>query len=212
MTWTPTRSGKCFHSSLRARVMVEGSAGSIPAANKLCWCLVGLDDVLSHHRRCVQLAFCGLYSLAAKWDVRRSHTDKLQKAPFTPSQLHLCVNRVLSCKHDYWMICGPNRLTCLILWAGNLRRWTELLLIIPPSVGDGAGSIFTSLLSSICERVGGGLDKMRRGTPAWEGRVCDGWVNNPRCISNPCLSLRACHSSFMPHSWILWADMITRCY
>lgn len=70
---------------------------------------------------------------------------------------------MLSCEHDYWMICGSNRLTCLILSAGNLRRllksWTDLLLIISFYCGEGGGEgggacTLTSLLSSICGQVG----------------------------------------------------------
>lgn len=135
---------------------------------------------------------------------------------------------MLSCEHDYWMICGSNRLTCLILSAGNLRlflrSWRELQLIILWWRGGGSQDPLTSLLSRVCGQVEGwGLNmcKMR-----CEVCACV-WAVSEGCSKKPTLNLYlvfmcrdasvydcGCCAFLFPcsHSKILLEDMITRCH
>ncbi len=85
-------------------------------------------------------------------------TQKGSSSP--PPDINSALIECSLCEHDYWMICGSNRLTCLILSAGNLglllRSWRELLLIILRwQVEEGSANPLTSLLSRVCGQVGG---------------------------------------------------------
>lgn len=104
---------------------------------------------------------CALWTLGlyGEWDVTgcltHTHTQRDRPLTLTPALI------VLSCKLDYWMICGSNRLTSLILSAGDLSllvstRWDPLL--ITPSLGGGAAQgahIF--IMDELWTRGEGGL-------------------------------------------------------
>lgn len=108
-----------------------------------------------------------------------SHTEKKKqrKSQQLPFWHQLSSNRVLSCENEYWMICGSNRLTCLIRSAGNLslpqKSWGELHLIIVWCEIEGGGQPRpTHIFIILVLWIGGdwccNLSKIRCGATVYE--------------------------------------------